>query len=238
MKRVSTRFLSFTTFCLSFLVAAPAAMANDINVPTLSTTGYGEVIAKPDMAEFSVAIQADRSQAKQAKAAVDKVVETFIVSLTKSGITRKSIVSSHLQLSPQYNYPKDGKPVLNGYRAVRDITVTVEQLDKLNTYLDLALQSGVNRVNNINLKVKDETQYKQQARKAAIADAKQKAQQLAKGFDSELDGVWSIVYRSNSVRPIMMAKAVAMESRSADQGYQDEEMTISDQVDVTFKLKN
>ncbi|MGV3001264.1 oxidative stress defense protein [Vibrio sp. E150_018] len=237
MKRVSTRFLSFITLCLSWLVVTPAAMANDINVPTLSTTGYGEVIAKPDMAEFSVSIQSDRSQAKQAKAAVDKVVETFISSLTKSGIARKSIMSGHLRLSPQYNYPKDGKPVLNGYRAVRDITVTVEQLDKLNTYLDLALQSGVNKVNNINLKVKDETQYKQQARQAAIADAKQKAQQLAKGFDSELNGVWSILYRSNSVRPAMMAKAVAMESRSTDQGYQDEEMIISDQVDVVFKLK-
>lgn len=237
MNKAFTRNLSMVV--LFFAMAFPAfnAAADDMNIPTLSITGYGEVIAKPDMAEFSVAIQADRTQAKQAKAAVDKVVETFIASLTKSGMTRKSIVSSHLQLSPQYNYPKDAKPVLNGYRAVREITVTVDQLDKLNTYLDLALQSGVNQVKSINLKVKDESQYKQQARQAAIVDAKQKAQELAKGFDSQLDGVWSIVYRSNSVRPVMMAKAMVMESRSADQGYQDEEMTISDQVDVIFRLK-
>ncbi|MFH0257391.1 oxidative stress defense protein [Vibrio rumoiensis] len=238
MKNAFTRHISPAVIFFAMVFSALNVSAAEINTPTLSVTGYGEVVAKPDMAEFSVAIQADRSQAKQAKTAVDKVVGNFIVSLTQSGMERKSIVSSYLRLSPQYNYPKDGKPVLNGYRAVREITVTVEQLDKLNTYLDLALQSGVNQVNSINLKVKDETQYKQQARQAAIADAKQKAQELAKGFDSELNGVWSIIYRSNSVRPVMMAKAMAMESRSADQGYQDEEMTISDQVDVIFKLKN
>lgn len=237
MNQIQRRFLSLFAMLLFIPFSTLNVMADEIKTPTLSITGYGEVITKPDMAEFSVAIQADRTQAKQAKAAVDKVVETFIASLTKSGMTRKSIVSSHLQLSPQYNYPKDAKPVLNGYRAVREITVTVEQLDKLNTYLDLALQSGVNQVKSINLKVKDESQYKLQARQAAIVDAKQKAQELAKGFDSQLDGVWSIVYRSNSVRPVMMAKAMVMESRSADQGYQDEEMTISDQVDVIFRLK-
>ena len=237
MNQIQRRFLSLFAMLLFIPFSTLNVMADEIKTPTLSITGYGEVIIKPDMAEFSVAIQADRTQAKQAKAAVDKVVETFIASLTKSGMTRKSIVSSHLQLSPQYNYPKDAKPVLNGYRAVREITVTVDQLDKLNTYLDLALQSGVNQVKSINLKVKDESQYKQQARQAAIVDAKQKAQELAKGFDSQLDGVWSIVYRSNSVRPVMMAKAMVMESRSADQGYQDEEMTISDQVDVIFRLK-
>lgn len=44
---------------------------------------------------------------------------------------------------------------------MRYITVTVNQLEKLNALLDAALDSGVNRVNNIQLKVKDETQYKQ-----------------------------------------------------------------------------
>ncbi|WP_105900857.1 oxidative stress defense protein [Vibrio gangliei] len=212
--------------------------AAEANIPTLSTSGYGEMTVKPDMAVFTVAIQAERSQANQAKQAVDKVVTKLISALNAKGIERKEIRSGNLQVSPQYTYPKDAKPVLNGYQAVRYITVNVVQLDGLNSLLDTALTAGVNRVDNIQLKVKDEAQYKQQARAAAIADAKEKAQALASGFDAKLDGVWSINYHNNSARPVVMAKSMMMESRSADQTYQDQSMTISDQVDVVFKLKN
>lgn len=223
-------------FCLVFVSVSINAFAANVNIPTLSTSGYGEVVAKPDMADFSVSIQAERSQANQAKQAVDKVVINLVTSLTNEGVDRKDIVSGHLQLSPQYTYPKEAKPVLNGYRAVRNITVTVNQLDKLNNYLDASLKAGINKVNNIQLKVKNEGQYKKQARQAAIADAKEKAEELSEGFGTSLDSIWSIVYRSHSARPVMMAKSVMMESTHADQTYQDQSMVISDQVDVVFKL--
>ncbi|WP_086981422.1 oxidative stress defense protein [Vibrio aphrogenes] len=212
--------------------------AVEAGTPTLSTSGYGEMTAKPDMAVFTVAIQTEKTQADQAKKTVDTVVTQFISVLNKQGVKREDIQSGHLQLSPQYTYPKDEKPILNGHQAVRYITVTVNQLEKLNALLDAALDSGVNRVNNIQLKVKDETQYKQKARLAAIADAKEKAQAVATGFDAQLDGVWSIEYHNNSVRPVVMAKSVMMESQAIDQSYQDQSIVISDKVDVVFKIKN
>ncbi|OEF27766.1 oxidative stress defense protein [Vibrio rumoiensis] len=231
--RVSIKHL----LCAVLFFLSANAYAAEASQPTLSTTGYGQVIAKPDMAEFSVAIQSERTQAKQAKMAVDKVVEKLMKSLESSNIDRKDIESSNLQITPQYIYPKDGKPQLSGYRAVRNITVTVKQLDKLNDYLDLALQSGINRVDSIQLKVQDEAKYKEQARQLAIDDAKSKAASLTKGFDATVNGVWSIEYRSNISRPVV-AKSMAMESRVADQGYQDQSIMISDQVSVVFLISN
>lgn len=234
MKVFFKHVLCTAVFILSFNTYA----AEGANASTLSTTGYGEVVAKPDMAEFSVAIQADRSQAKQAKIAVDRVVEKLMKSLGSVSIDRKDIQSSNLQIMPQYIYPKDGKAQLSGYQASRSITITVQQLDKLNEYLDLALQSGINRVDSIQLKVKDEANYKEKARQLAISDAQNKAKSLAKGFGVSLNGVSAIEYRSNTSRPFVMAKSMAMEGRSVDQGYQDQTITISDQVNVVFLILN
>lgn len=213
------------------------AMANELSFAHLSTTGYGEVIAKPDMAEFSVKVVETTMTAEQAKQSVDKAVAAFLATLKQQGVDAEDITSTNLYLAPQYHYPKKGQPELVGYRASRSITVTVEQLDNLNRYLDIALSSGINQVDNITLKVKDEAKYQQKARMAAIDDAKNKANSLAQGFGQELGHVWQINYNSHSAKPVLM-RAMSMDMKTESNGYQDSTIVIRDRVDVIFRLED
>ena len=213
-----------------------AVSANGLDFPHLSTTGYGEVVAKPDMAEFSVKVVETTMTAEQAKQSVDKAVATFLTALKAKGVAADSITSTNLYLAPQYTYPKNGQPELVGYRASRTITVTVDQLENLNSYLDIALSSGINQVNNISLKVKDEAKYLQQARLAAIKDAQSKAGSLAAGFDRELGSVWQINYNARNPQPVLM-RAMSMDMKSESNGYQDSTLVIRDQVDVVYRLE-
>ncbi|WP_176428373.1 MULTISPECIES: oxidative stress defense protein [unclassified Vibrio] len=213
------------------------SMAQEMNFPHLSTTGYGEVVAVPDMAEFSVKVVESTLTAEQAKRAVDKVVEAFVARLKESGVTSQQISSSNLYLVPQYHYPKSGKPELVGYQATRSVTVEVEDLSQLNQYLDVALGEGINQVDNIQLKVRNQEQYQQQARLAAIQDANIKALSLAEGFKLKLGDVWQIDYNSPSVQPIMM-RAMAMDAKSESNSYQDSTLIIRDRVDVVYQLNN
>ncbi|ELR65339.1 Hypothetical protein C942_01126 [Photobacterium marinum] len=230
-KQLLAVLLGFST--LGFAGAASAQMT----VPHLETVGSGEVSAQPDMAEFSVAVEENRPTAKEAKQAVDKAVTAFVERLLAQGVERSDIQSANISLQPQYHYPKDKKPELVGYRANRYVTVTVRDLDKLNTYLDNALGDGINRINNINLKVSNEDEYIEKARQAAIKDAIAKAESLAKGFGEKLDGVWRITYQVASPRPVMMRMAMdAAPEVSAT--YQDTEITIRDRVEVVFKLQD
>ncbi|MCW8330566.1 oxidative stress defense protein [Photobacterium sp. SDRW27] len=229
-KQLLAAVLGFST--LSF---AGAAVAN-VTVPHLETTGSGEVTAQPDMAVFSVAVEETRPTAKEAKKAVDKAVTAFVERLQAKGIERTNIQSANISLQPQYHYPKDKKPELVGYRANRHITVTVKDLEQLNSYLDSALGDGINRINNIELKVSNEDEYIEQARQAAIKDAMVKAESLAKGFGEKIDGVWRITYQAASPRPMMMRMAMdAAPETSAT--YQDTQITIRDRVEVVFKLE-
>ncbi|EJG1181187.1 oxidative stress defense protein [Vibrio parahaemolyticus] len=202
----------------------------------VTTTGYGEVVATPDMATFSVKVVDTTMTAEQAKQSVDKTVEDFLQYLSDAGLSKDNITSSNLYLAPQYHYPKSAKAELVGYRASRSINVTVTDLADLNQYLDMALKAGINQVDNIQLKVSNQAEYQQKARMAAIKDAREKAASLASGFDKKLGGIWQINYNQMHVQPVLM-RSMAMDSKQGSNSYQDSTLVIRDQVDVVYKLK-
>ena len=215
--------------------ASASVMAASPEFAHVTTTGYGEVTATPDMATFSVKVVDTTMTAEQAKQSVDKTVEAFLGKLNEAGLGKESIKSSNLYLAPKYHYPKSGKAELVGYRASRSIDVTVNDLANLNRYLDLAIDSGINQVDSIQLKVSNHAEYQEKARQAAIKDAKVKAASLAQGFEMNLDGVWQINYSVMPSQPVLM-RSMAMESSRDSSGYQDSTMVIRDQVDVVYKL--
>ncbi|HHF2903730.1 TPA: oxidative stress defense protein [Vibrio diabolicus] len=226
----------------SFLLASAlsltsaSVLANSPEFSHVTTTGYGEVIATPDMATFSVKVVDTTMTAEQAKQSVDKTVEQFLKNLSDAGLSKDNVTSSNLYLAPQYHYPKSGKAELVGYRASRSIDVTVTDLKNLNQYLDMALEAGINQVDNIQLKVSNQAEYQQKARMAAIQDAREKAASLATGFEKKLGDVWQINYRQMHVQPVLM-RSMAMDSKEGANSYQDSTMIIRDQVDVIYKLK-
>ncbi|MGF1754170.1 oxidative stress defense protein [Vibrio makurazakiensis] len=231
MKFVPSMLIALaSTFSVNALAEAPS-------FPHISTTGYGEVVATPDMATFSVKVVESTMTAEQAKATVDKVVTSFVNKLDSSGVESANISSSNLYLAPQYHYPKTGKPELVGYRASRNVTVQVDDLNKLNEYLDIALGEGINQVESIQLQVRDQAKYQQQARSAAIKDANQKAGSLAEGFERDLGQVWRISYNAQSVQPVLM-RSMAMDARTESSTYQDSIIRIRDRVDVIYQLED
>ncbi|MCG3730164.1 oxidative stress defense protein [Vibrio cincinnatiensis] len=227
-------FPQFAIALCSF--TAVSAQAQQFNFPHIATSGYGEVTAVPDRAQFSVKVVETNMNAEQAKATVDNVVAEFTSQLKQSGVEAQDISSSNLYLTPQYHYPKSGQPELVGYRAQRSITVEVAKVSQLNQYLDLALAQGINQVDNVQLKVSEQEKYQAQARMAAITDAKKKAESLASGFKAKLGSVWRIEYNSMTPQPVLMRSANMSEKALVNDTYQDSTLVIRDRVDVIYKL--
>jgi uncharacterized protein YggE len=229
------KLISGLMFAAATVTALPALAASP-EFAHIETSGYGEVVARPDMAQFTVQAVESTLTAEQAKHAVDQVVSKFIARLTNAGVSRDAIQSSNLYLSPKYQYPKSGQAELVGYQASRRVTVTVNELDKLNTYLDGALGDGIDRVDNIQLKVSDRQRYQEQARQQAIQNANEKARSLAQGFGGTLGGVWKVSYHNNNVQPVMMREMAMDAKMGGNAGYQDSVVTISDSVNVVYRF--
>ena len=224
---------------LSLVVGAslsllPAFVSANPDGPHLAVTGSGQVEVTPDMADIDIAVSLTRTTAKEAKDASDKAIATLLQRLNEMGIARKDIKSANISLRAEYSYPKNQAPKLLGYHVNRDVSVTVRDLNKLNTLLDGALTDGLNRINGITLRSSQEPKLRAQARSKAIENAINKGNTLAKGFNQTIMGVWEISYDSPSPRPYM--RSMMAEGAGNDMGYMDSKIYIRDQVNVIFSL--
>ncbi|MFC0226357.1 oxidative stress defense protein [Serratia aquatilis] len=209
--------------------------------PHVVTSGTASVDATPDMARLTIEVSVASKDAAQAKKQVDERVAQYVDFLQKNGIEKKDISAANLRTQPEYDYLKTGESVLKGYRAVRQVQVTLRQLNKLNELLDGALKSGLNEIRAVELGVAEPEIYREQARQKAIENATQQAASLAKGFKAKLGPVYSIRYQAANPPPMPVARmfkvASAAPEADAAQTYEQQSIHFDDQVDVVFELQ-
>ncbi|MEH0873478.1 oxidative stress defense protein [Pectobacterium cacticida] len=209
--------------------------------PHIVTSGTSSVDATPDIARLAIEVSVSSKDAAEAKKQVDARVAQYFDFINKNGIEKKDINAANLRTQPEYDYLKSGSSVLKGYRAVRQVEVTVRQLDKLNELLDGALKSGLNEIRTVELGVANPETYREEARKKAIEQATSQAASLAQGFNAKLGPIYSIRYHVANYQPMPMARmfkaADAAPQSEVAQTYEQQTIHFDDQVDVVFELQ-
>ncbi|WP_240494290.1 oxidative stress defense protein [Pantoea sp. 1.19] len=233
--------LAFATL-MGLSVVPVIAAANELpNGPHVVTSGQSSVDARPDIATLAIEVSVSSKDAAQAKKQADDRVAQYFDFLQKNGIDKKDIDAANLRTQPEYDYLKDGKSVLKGYKAVRQVQVTLRQLDKLNDLLDGALKSGLNEIRSVELGVANPQTWRDKARQAAIENATSQAAALAAGFNSKLGPVYSVRYHVANYQPMPVARmykaAEAAPMASAAETYEQQTIHFDDQVDVVFELQ-
>ncbi len=119
---------------------------------------------------------------------------------------------------------------MKGYRAVRQVQVTLRQLDKLNALLDGALKAGLNEIRAVELGVAQPGVYREQAG--------QQAASLLKGFNAKLWPVYSNRYHVVNDQPMPMIRMYkADEGSDVAHTYEQQSIHFDHQAVVVFKLQ-
>lgn len=146
---------------------------------TVSFSGEGKVLAKPDVAvvDFSIVTEAATSKAAQdANSEKSNKVTDF---LKEQKIEDKDVKTTSYSIYPQYEYPRyGGVPKIKGYQVSQTIEIKVRDLEGVSSILDGVVTAGANQIGNLNFKIDDPEKLKAEARAKAIADAKKKAGEL------------------------------------------------------------
>ncbi|WP_167386711.1 SIMPL domain-containing protein [Aeromonas cavernicola] len=229
-------------FTLSLLAISSPLLALDIpEVPHLVVSGMSEQRVEPDMLTLNVSVTALEKQGIKAKQQVDTRVAAFFGQLEGLGIKRSDVEAGNLMVSPEYQYSDNKKPLLMGYRAQRQLAVKLYQLDKLSQLMDTALQAGLESVSEIEYGLKSPQTIKEQARLGAVEDAKRKAESLSKAFGMKLGKVYRVEYRNGSAMPLysrnLKALAMADASAAVENSYQQQQITVTDNVEAVFLLE-
>jgi uncharacterized protein len=187
-------FLAATS--LPSLTPRPTRAADSTATPnehTISVSGTGTVTLQPDTADLNLGVQVNRTTVKAAQHDSAAAMTKVIAALKALGIDPKDIQTSNLSLQPTYDYQTGNNPPrITGYQMSNSVSVTLRDLSKLGDAIDNSLAAGATSLDSVNFRVNDETAAESQARQAAMADAKAKADTLASAAGISIGGVASI----------------------------------------------
>ncbi|KKB10417.1 SIMPL domain-containing protein [Devosia chinhatensis] len=224
---------------LALLATTLPAFAGDITIE-----GRGEVRAAPDMATISSGVTTQGATAREALDANTEAMSELIAALKDAGIESRDIQTSGFSVNPNYVY-SDARdelgytlpPRINGYQVANSVTVVVRDLEELGAILDKSVTVGANTVNGVTFSVADPSQLLDEARRAAFADARTRAELYADVAGAQLGALESITERQdfNGPQPYpMYARAEAQ--AAADVPVEAGEMTFAITVNVAWNL--
>lgn len=192
-------------------VAAATPMAVGSAPRSVTVSGLGQVAITPDLATVIFGVESNGTDLVAAQNDNAKRTQATLDKLKSLGIEAKDLQTTGYNVQPQYD--KDQK--LTGYKVVNTVRATVRDLPKLGTMIDGAVAAGANRVSGISFDVANKTEAMSRARQAAVADARQKAEQYAQLTNSTLgaalkisESVTTPEYRTTNAAPAGAAPAV------------------------------
>ncbi len=171
--------------------AARAQSDDEDTVRSISVNGVGRVKAEPDVADISLGVTKQGEDAQAASAAAATAMDAVIKALLEAGIADEDIQTSSLSLNPIYNWDNN-PPTIEGWEASNQVNVTVRDITAVGDVVDTATAAGATNVNGITFRVEDPTAAEAEARSAAVADAKAKADQLAADAGVTITGIITI----------------------------------------------
>ncbi|MFC2056876.1 SIMPL domain-containing protein [Chloroflexota bacterium] len=145
-------------------------------------TGQGKVTTDPDIATLRLGIEAEQASVAEAQAQAAEAMDEVMTALTRNGVAKKDIQTQQFSIRriTKWDRTKEEEVVV-GYRVINMVTAKIRNIEKTGAIIDAVAQAGgdLTRVDSINFSVEDPTDYYEEAREEAIADAKAKARQLA-----------------------------------------------------------
>ena len=229
---------------LTFTLAVPgAALADGIETAPITGTrldvsGEGEVTRAPDIATVTAGVVTQASGAASAMGDNAKKMAATIAALKRAGVADKDIRTASLSLQPQYRYADNQPPVITGYQASNQLSVTFRDIQRAGPILDALVAAGVNQIGGPDFALEHPDAALDEARAQAMQKARAKADVYAKAAGLSIKRIVAIGegggYAPQPPRPMMMmAGARAKEATDLQPG----EEKIGVTVNVTFELQ-
>lgn len=240
-----SKIVMMATVCASVLFQSGVAGAQDARTPreaVISVAGKGEASVAPDMAMLSLAVVRNAKTADAALAANNAAMKEVLASLRNAGVADRDLQTSNFSVQPQYRQqePKNGvmpPPEVVGYEVSNMVTVRVRDLAKLGGLLDSSIKLGVNQGGQISFTNDKTDGVLSDARKAAVADAMEKAKTLAEAAGVKLGRVIEITEATPFVMPEPMMRMAAPKAQNDSVPIASGENSYSVTVNVTFALE-
>lgn len=218
---IPIRFTSTSSLLLAtlLLLAVPAAGDEEAR-PFIRVSGDGSVEVEPDQALIRVGVESEAPTAGEAQQQTNRIANAVLDAVEGLGIERTAIRTSQLRLLPVYEQtpPSRGeprRPRVVAYRATNTVSVRLEDLTRIGPVVDAAIDAEANRIEGLDLGLRDDTEARRRALTAAVEDARRKAETIAATLGVGLGPVLEASDQGIMVPKLEMQQR-AMEMMAAD----------------------
>ena len=225
---------------LSAAAAQTAAMpVHAISGTRLDVVATGEVSRVPDIARISAGVVTTASTASGALQQNAQQMEAVRAALRRAGIADRDIQTSSINLHPDYRHdPQGSNPQIVGYRASNELSIRFRDIRNAGRILDALVAQGANQINGPMLEIDRPEAALDEARLAAVANARARAELYARALGKRVGRILSISEAGGNYPPpmVMMRQArggAVSEASSIDPGEQSVAVSLS----VSFELE-
>lgn len=219
---------------------------------TISVSGEGEVLAVPDVGQFSFSVNAEGEDAAEAQELSGTKVNEILAYLKEQGVEDKDVKTQNYNLYPKWRYEQrvcpsnlycpPGERVKDGFEVSQTVTVKIRETDTSGAIVAGVGERGATNISGLNFTVDDTDSLKEEARKLAIEDAKAKAEILADQLGVRIIRLASYNEGGGNYRqPYYEAKAMSLDF-AEDESFGGAEMPVGENstnvtVNIIYEVK-
>jgi len=205
---------------------------------TIQVAATGSTETQPDKALVRVSVEATADDPTTARNRLAANVSTMEAALADAGIDESGIRTTDFDLRERRDRrppERDGKGEPDPeYWASHQFVIEVEDVDRVGTVVDVAIDNGATNVDDVRFTLSDETrqELRTEALETAMSDARQQAETIASSADLTITGVYS----ASTTDVHVPTRRVAMEA-AADGGgtsFNSGPVSVTATVEVTY----
>ncbi len=160
---------------------------------TIVVSGTGRIAVEPDVADLRLGVTVAKPSVEAARAQAGVLMDAILSAVESAGVAHPDVRTSLLSVQPRFDYRDGRAPTLTGYEVANIVEVTVRDLATLGAVVDAALAAGATSMDGLTFRVSDPALPEREARVAAMAEARARADVLAEAAGLTIQGVTDIL---------------------------------------------
>ncbi|HTV93669.1 MAG TPA: SIMPL domain-containing protein [Verrucomicrobiae bacterium] len=203
-----------TLALLAIILATTMSAAQAATVTHISVSGEGTVALVPDEATVRASVVTNADSAESAVSQNNTIYAHLVDAAVATGVARDDMTLAYYNIS--YNprpkvAPGEVAPTGQfGYVVSRSFDVKVRSVAKTGAVVDALTKAGVTNVENVSFGVADSSHALGLATSRAMADARSKADEIARAAGLHIIGIEQIASGGAIRTPVPMMKTMAM----------------------------
>lgn len=226
------------TLVLLWMAAALALGSSAALAETkITVAGTGETRISADTAVITLGVSARNQDVLEAQRQVNEAIAAIRAALTACGVAEEDINTDYMSIYAIYDYEEDVEKV-RAYNASTTLAVKVTDMDLAGRVIDEAFGAGANTLNGISFSASETDGARNESLKAAVADARAKAEVLAEAAGLKITGIEEIseggVYSYDNAVGNFRAAQMDKGTGSAATVVQAAKLVVTVTVNITF----